>query len=345
LLTLSLTVIYDNINRSGHSSVVERLVANEKVEGSTPFARSKNIILNIITNLFQKYITNKDIRNFKNNFLYYILFRIVRKFIVKDLIVQIYNFKVFASNKKNKTSNALLRKCHFDDQAELKILKKISDKKKIYFLDCGSNYGFYSLFVANENLSNKVIAIEASKTTVEELNKNINLNSQKNIKIYNNALSDIDDKKLLFNQSDNDWESSLVHKNFKVIKQEEVLTKKIDTITGEISDLEQYNLIIKLDIEGNEFKALAGAFMTIEKYSPIIIIEFSKFIFNEKNSRIFLNQFLNKFNYEIFNTKLNKINESDIYDLIDQLDIKHDTIGNYFLVKENSDNYKYFTDG
>ncbi len=25
---------------SGHSSVVERLVANEKVEGSTPFARS-----------------------------------------------------------------------------------------------------------------------------------------------------------------------------------------------------------------------------------------------------------------------------------------------------------------
>ncbi len=29
------------IKISGHSSVVERLVANEKVEGSTPFARSK----------------------------------------------------------------------------------------------------------------------------------------------------------------------------------------------------------------------------------------------------------------------------------------------------------------
>ena len=28
---------------SGHSSVVERLVANEKVEGSTPFARSKKV--------------------------------------------------------------------------------------------------------------------------------------------------------------------------------------------------------------------------------------------------------------------------------------------------------------
>ena len=30
---------------SGHSSVVERLVANEKVEGSTPFARSKKKIM------------------------------------------------------------------------------------------------------------------------------------------------------------------------------------------------------------------------------------------------------------------------------------------------------------
>ena len=29
-----------NVFRRGHSSVVERLVANEKVEGSTPFARS-----------------------------------------------------------------------------------------------------------------------------------------------------------------------------------------------------------------------------------------------------------------------------------------------------------------
>jgi hypothetical protein len=30
------------LNNCGHSSVVERLVANEKVEGSNPFARSKN---------------------------------------------------------------------------------------------------------------------------------------------------------------------------------------------------------------------------------------------------------------------------------------------------------------
>ena len=34
-------ITFNNYKTSGHSSVVERLVANEKVEGSSPFARSK----------------------------------------------------------------------------------------------------------------------------------------------------------------------------------------------------------------------------------------------------------------------------------------------------------------
>jgi hypothetical protein len=40
LLSLSYVVKLPKQMLSGHSSVVERLVANEKVEGSNPFARS-----------------------------------------------------------------------------------------------------------------------------------------------------------------------------------------------------------------------------------------------------------------------------------------------------------------
>ena len=36
------------------------------------------------------------------------------------------------------------------------------------------------------------------------------------------------------------------------------------------------------------------------------------------------------------------MNEEKIYSEIDQLDNKHDTIGNYFLLKKNSKNYNYF---
>ena len=39
---------FNNYITSGHSSVVERLVANEKVEGSTPFARSNNYMSDLL---------------------------------------------------------------------------------------------------------------------------------------------------------------------------------------------------------------------------------------------------------------------------------------------------------
>ena len=55
---------------------------------------------NFLTNAFQAYIEKKDIRNFKKKFIYYFLFRLVRKFLNSKVIVNIYNFKLYASNKK-----------------------------------------------------------------------------------------------------------------------------------------------------------------------------------------------------------------------------------------------------
>jgi len=299
--------------------------------------------LNFFTKLFQGYIEDKDIRVFKNNIIYYILFRLVRKFLNKNLVVKIYNFKILASNEKNNASHALIRRCGFDDQVELKLLNKLSNENKIFFYDCGSNYGFYSLYVANLSLSNKVVAIEASSKTSQALKNNIKLNLQKNIKIYNNLLSDNDEQKIIFNESHNDWESSTNHKNFKLKKKIKILTKKIDTLSSKITDLDEYELVIKLDIEGNEFKALAGATKTIEKYSPLIIIEFSKFIFDQKNSKNFLNNFLKNYNYTIFNRNYVNVDEDEIYNQINMLDHRYKTIGNYFLVKKNSNIFKYFS--
>ena len=78
-----------SVFKCGHSSVVERLVANEKVEGSTPFARSKNI-MNLLKkkcapceggvipfdiseiHKYQKKVDGWDIiKNNKNIYLYY----------------------------------------------------------------------------------------------------------------------------------------------------------------------------------------------------------------------------------------------------------------------------------
>ena len=49
----------------------------------------------IFTFLFQKLLINKDIRSYKKNIFYYLLFRIFRSFFEGSIIANIYNFKIF----------------------------------------------------------------------------------------------------------------------------------------------------------------------------------------------------------------------------------------------------------
>ena len=287
---------------------------------------------NYITKLFQNLIKNKDIRTFKNNYYYYLFFRIIRNFLNCYIEVKIYNFKILASNKKNKISNALLKKCHFDNQREIELISKISKKNKVFLIDCGCNYGFYSFYTASLSDRNSVIAIEASPTTAKDFKKNLNLNKFNNIVLKNSAISDTDDTTINFNESKNDWESSLTHNEFDESKISKIRTQKIDTIIKD-QKLNEYSLLIKLDIEGHELQALEGAKNTIEKYKPIIIIELSTYIFN-KNDKAFdrLKFFLTEFDYSIYNTKKILSSLEDIIISINNLDSEHETIGNYYLI-------------
>ena len=170
-----------------------------------------------ITNLFQKFIIKKDIRNFKRNFIYYFLFRFIRKFLNSKLIVNIYNFKLYASNKKNTTSYSILRKCDFEDKSELNFIKKISDTNSTYLIDCGSNFGFYSLFVASLSKKNKITSVEASNKIFKDLSENIKLNNFQSIEMFNYAVSNKNDLFVELNESENDWESSISHNKFNSI--------------------------------------------------------------------------------------------------------------------------------
>ena len=296
---------------------------------------------NVLTFLFQKLLNDRDIRTLKSNFFYYLIFRVVRNFLAYDLIIKIYNFRVFGSIRKNETSYFLLKKCEFGDTEELETIKKLSKKNKLLFLDCGSNYGFYSFYSASISKNNEVIAIEASKKTFETFKKNLSLNNFLNIKFYNKAISDADGLIIKFNESQNDWESSQVHSEFKLNSVSEVESIKIDTIVDEYN-LSNYIAVIKLDLEGNEFGALDGALKFIKQASPLIIIEFSKFIFDKKENIDYLKNFLSINKYSIYDKNKNKINLEQILKMINSLEKRHKTIGNFYLIKSFSNNLKIF---
>jgi FkbM family methyltransferase len=302
-------------------------------------------IKNLFNKLFQKILLMRDIRDFKKSFLYYIFFRSIRIFLDGVFKIQIYDFFVFASSNKHKMSNSLLRKCDFDDVNELQILKKISRNKKIFFLDCGANYGFYSLYAASLSKNNKILSYEASPNTIEDLENNVKLNNFNNICYKNLAISDVAGKEVVFSESFNDWESSIAHYDYKNKKNLKVKTTTIN-FELENEDIKDYILVIKLDIEGNEFSAIQGGKKIIDKNNPLIIIELSKYNFNNKYFNFnFFKNFLEDKKYSVYNNKLIKVNFLDLVKNINNLnETKNKTIGNFFLIQDSSFVYKIFFD-
>ena len=233
-------------------------------------------------------------------------------------------------------SNGLLNKCYFGDETILSVIKKISDQKKTFLLDCGSNYGFYSFYLASLSVGNQVLAFEASPKTLASFKANLDLNNFKNINFRNVAISEVFGKSIIFYESHNDWESSATHNKFKNTK---TVTIETTTIDQELlnKDLNNFAVIIKLDIEGNEFNAIQGGKDAILKYEPLITIELSRYNFNNQNYNFdYFKKFLNDSKYKIYDDKLVLLNIETLIDRIDSLDQSHQTIGNYFLIKDFS---------
>lgn len=291
---------------------------------------------NFLSKVLQKYISNKDIRELKGNFFYYTFYRIIRKFLKGNIKVLICNFFINASTNKKNMSNGLLNKCYFGDETILSVIKKISDQKKVFLLDCGSNYGFYSFYVASLSLGNQVLAFEASPNTFNSFKVNLELNNFRNIDYRNLAISEVPGKFISFYESHNDWESSATHNKFKNNKTVNIETTTIDQELSK-KDLSNFVVIIKLDIEGNEFNAIQGGKDTISKYEPLITIELSIYNFNNQNYNFnFFRKFLNEFKYKIYDDKFVPLSIETLIDRIGNLDRSHQTIGNYFLIKDFS---------
>jgi len=291
---------------------------------------------NFLSKVLQKYISNKDIREFKGNLFYYTFYRIIRKFLKGNIKVLICNFFINVSTNKKNMSNGLLNKCYFGDETILSVIKKTSDQKKVFLLDCGSNYGFYSFYVASLSLGNQVLAFEASPETFNSFKANLELNNFRNIDYRNLAISEVSGKFISFYESYNDWESSATHNKFENNK---IVNIETTTIDQELSkkDLSNFVVIIKLDIEGNEFNAIQGGKDTILKYEPLITIELSIYNFNNQNYNFnFFRKFLNDFKYKIYDDKFVPLNIETLIDRIGNLDSSHQTIGNYFLIKDFS---------
>ncbi len=143
-------------------------------------------------------------------------------------------------------------------------------------VDVGANIGHYTNLLAKKYPNKKIFSIEASPSIFSILKSNCKLNKVKNVILYNNAISNVNEKTIDFfergclstlnRQFLKDWLIS-----DKYIKKIKVQTLTLDNLIKK-ENLSQIDLL-KIDIESHEMQALAGAkqALTSKKIKNIVV--------------------------------------------------------------------------
>lgn len=162
------------------------------------------------------------------------------------------------------------------------------------YIDIGANIGNHTVFFGK--LKNvEVKSFEASFSNFTKLKQNIEQNNIK-AEIYNSILSD------------NNYSTYTVEKIEKnmgscfCIKSD--VSNSIRSKTLDIYNFKNVSLI-KIDVEGMEFKVLLGALNTLKTYKPDLFVEIHDDDSNKEN----ILKMLEQLNYK----KLNRYNHSPTY--------------------------------
>ena len=208
---------------------------------------------------------------------------------IENIYILDKKYKMYIYNKGDEVSNFIIRSKYWEREESKNIIKALnyySEKKNIkiqdiYVLDIGANIGWYSILLGKYGFN--IISFEPSQLNNYILKKNYCLNKEINITIINKGLYTEERKCDLFNLNKNEgnglvicepYNDSYRPDNLFRNKTGEIILTKLSNYIPFLSDK---NLVmIKIDIEGSEAKAIEGGIELITKYHiPFIFLEFS----------------------------------------------------------------------
>jgi len=146
------------------------------------------------------------------------------------------------------------------------------------FLDGGANEGVYTVFAAARvGPTGRVIAVEPSLRERQRLKANIEINRAANVVVVDAALAErCTSVRLTLAEAEHSGQNTLggfIYEGVDAIDVRCVRAVTIDDLaqTHRLSRLD----IVKLDLEGAEFRALIGARNTLRDMRPLLLVEVS----------------------------------------------------------------------
>lgn len=193
-------------------------------------------------------------------------------------------FDIVVSPQNGAVDNILYYRKSYEEDLVNKFSKYISVTKGD-FLDIGANIGYYSLSIAREFLSlgadRRVHAFEPIDFVANQMLQSVRLNNFDNlINVHTYGLSNKKEDLLIY-FSDHGICSSTVH-SYRG-------SNKINKLVSleKFDDLDIFKDLtiglVKIDVEGHEPEAMEGMRLKIMKDRPVIMLEFTGYIYRSDN--------------------------------------------------------------
>ncbi len=162
-------------------------------------------------------------------------------------------------------------------------------------IDIGAHVGLFTVYASQFCKNGKIISCEPIKENFELLKENVSMNNLSNIILYNNAITDKNDKVKVY--LNNDSAANSIYGDGE--NYEEISTLSLSKILDENMN---EKICLKLDCEGAEYQIINN---TPDKYfEKISKICLEYHIINDGKSQLEkLKKRLNGLNYELIETK------------------------------------------
>jgi len=200
---------------------------------------------------------------------------------------------------------------NIDEPAQQLLYKMVQPGMVI--IDIGANIGATALNFAKKVSDGKVFSFEPSPYNYQKASKNISLNSFSNITLINQGLGNEKTTAFLYNVNPNNRGMQRLLNVEGENTAYEKTAVEIDTLD---CSMQKFSIpkpsLIKIDVEGFEYKVIQGGKETISKYRPALFIELDDNNLREQgNTANELVQLIQQLQYKIINAATgNPVNEN-----------------------------------